>query len=175
MIDERKNVQATRTYCKHSRPLPYYNPNCRTPRHWCLPRTIALPDHPVTLVSLIFMTINLFIYWTAHIDRKVFLWLPFWQFYPQNLIWIQVVLVLFPFGQVVLARVVLARFPGWVVSAQLGQGVSAQFQKWVVSAQFKGWVVSAWFIYFGNACKFSGWVHPDSALIKLSKFMYYIS
>ena len=36
MIDERKNVQttSTRTYCKHSRPLPYYNPNCRTPRHW---------------------------------------------------------------------------------------------------------------------------------------------
>ena len=24
----------TRTYCKCSRPLPYCNPNCRTPRHW---------------------------------------------------------------------------------------------------------------------------------------------
>ena len=24
----------TRTDCKRSRPLPYYNPNCRTPRHW---------------------------------------------------------------------------------------------------------------------------------------------
>ena len=35
MTDERKNVQTTptRTYCKPSRPLPYYNPNCRTPRH----------------------------------------------------------------------------------------------------------------------------------------------
>ena len=35
-IDERKNVQTTptRTYCKCSRPLPYCNPNCRTPRHW---------------------------------------------------------------------------------------------------------------------------------------------
>ena len=24
----------TRTYCKRNRPLPYYYPNCRTPRHW---------------------------------------------------------------------------------------------------------------------------------------------
>ena len=32
-IDESKNVQTTptRTYCKCSRPLPYCNPNCRTP------------------------------------------------------------------------------------------------------------------------------------------------
>ena len=35
-IDESKNVQTnpTRTYCKCNRPLPYCNPNCRTPRHW---------------------------------------------------------------------------------------------------------------------------------------------
>ena len=35
-IKESKNVQTTptRTYCKRSRPLPYYYPNCRTPRHW---------------------------------------------------------------------------------------------------------------------------------------------
>ena len=35
-IDESKNVQTTptRTYCKRSRPLPYCNPNCRTPGHW---------------------------------------------------------------------------------------------------------------------------------------------
>ena len=35
-IDESKNVQTTpiRTYCKRSRPLPYCNPNCRTPPHW---------------------------------------------------------------------------------------------------------------------------------------------
>ena len=35
-IDESKNVQTTptRNYCKCSRPLPYCNPNCRTPRHW---------------------------------------------------------------------------------------------------------------------------------------------
>ena len=24
----------TRTYCKRNRPLPYYHPKCRTPRHW---------------------------------------------------------------------------------------------------------------------------------------------
>ena len=35
-IDESKNVQTTptRTYCKRNMPLPYYYPNCRTPRHW---------------------------------------------------------------------------------------------------------------------------------------------
>ena len=35
-IDESKNVQTTptRSYCKHNRPLPYCNQNCRTPRHW---------------------------------------------------------------------------------------------------------------------------------------------
>ena len=34
-IDESKNVQTTptRTYYKRSRPLPYCNPNCRTPWH----------------------------------------------------------------------------------------------------------------------------------------------
>ena len=46
--------------------------------------------------------------------------------------------VLFPLGQVILARVVLARFAGRVVSAQLGPVASAQFQRWVVSAGFKG-------------------------------------
>ena len=24
----------TRTYYKSNRPLPYYHPNCRAPRHW---------------------------------------------------------------------------------------------------------------------------------------------
>ena len=35
-IDESKKVQTTptRTYYKRSRPLPYCNPNCRTPRQW---------------------------------------------------------------------------------------------------------------------------------------------
>ena len=34
--DESKNDQTipTRTYCKRSRPLPYYHPKCRTPLHW---------------------------------------------------------------------------------------------------------------------------------------------
>ena len=44
-IAESKNVQTTptRTYCKHNRPLPYYHPNCRTPRHWKFPQ-----DHRTT-------------------------------------------------------------------------------------------------------------------------------
>ena len=35
-IEKSKNVQTTptRTYCKRNRLLPYYHPNCRTPRHW---------------------------------------------------------------------------------------------------------------------------------------------
>ena len=33
-IDESKNITPTRTYYKCSRPLPYCNPNYRTPRHW---------------------------------------------------------------------------------------------------------------------------------------------
>ena len=47
-IDESKNVQTTptRTYCKRNRPLPYCNPNCRTPGTGSLPSTIAPPDHP---------------------------------------------------------------------------------------------------------------------------------
>ena len=71
-IDESKNVQTTptRTYCKCNRPLPYYNPNCRTPRHWkftqhhrttqpphpgtgSLPSTIATPNHPSAPLSFI--------------------------------------------------------------------------------------------------------------------------
>ena len=45
MIDESKNVQTTptRTYCKCSRPLPYCNPNCRTPGTGSLSSTIAPP------------------------------------------------------------------------------------------------------------------------------------
>ena len=37
-LDESTNVQTTptRTDCKRSKPLPYHNPNCRTPRHWKL-------------------------------------------------------------------------------------------------------------------------------------------
>ena len=45
-IEESKNVQTTttRTYCQ--RTLPYYHPNCRTPRHWKFTQDIAPPDHP---------------------------------------------------------------------------------------------------------------------------------
>ena len=50
-IDESKNVQTTptRTYYKSSRPLPYCNPNCRTPRHWKFTqhhRTTRPPPRP---------------------------------------------------------------------------------------------------------------------------------
>ena len=51
---------------------------------------------------------------------------------PPQRIW--VILVLFPFGQVISAWVVLALFLMRVVSVQLGQVASAQFQRWVVSA-----------------------------------------
>ena len=30
----RRGRKKTRTYYKRYRPLPYYHPNCRTPRHW---------------------------------------------------------------------------------------------------------------------------------------------
>ena len=35
-IDDSKNILTTptRTYCKHSMPLPYCYQNCRTPRYW---------------------------------------------------------------------------------------------------------------------------------------------
>ena len=44
-IEERKisKLLQTRTYCKRNRPLPYYHPNCRTPRHWKFPQ-----DHRTT-------------------------------------------------------------------------------------------------------------------------------
>ena len=35
-----------RTYCKRSRPLPYCNSNCRTPRHWKFTQ-----HHPTTRPS----------------------------------------------------------------------------------------------------------------------------
>ena len=58
MIDERKNVQTTptRTFCKRSRPLPYCNPSCRTPRHWKFTqhhRTIRPPQRFNGLCSIL--------------------------------------------------------------------------------------------------------------------------
>ena len=55
-IDESKNVQTTptRTYYKRSRPLPYCNPNCRTPRHWKFTqhhRTTRPPQTPSSTIS----------------------------------------------------------------------------------------------------------------------------
>ena len=50
-IEESKNVQTTptRTYCKRNRPLPYYHPNCRTPRHWKFTQDhrTTRPPHPI--------------------------------------------------------------------------------------------------------------------------------
>ena len=49
-IEESKNVQTnpTRTYCKRSRPLPYYHQIVGRPGTGSLPSTIAPPDHPST-------------------------------------------------------------------------------------------------------------------------------
>ena len=56
-IDESKNVQTTptRTYCKHNRPLPYHNQNCRTPQHWKLTqhRRTTRPPHTRGQIRLI--------------------------------------------------------------------------------------------------------------------------
>ena len=48
-----------RTYCKRNRPLPYYHPNCRTPRHWkftqdhCTTRPPPLIGEEIVLSFLI--------------------------------------------------------------------------------------------------------------------------
>ena len=57
-IDVCKNVQTTptRTHYKRSRPLPYCNPNCRTPRHWKFTQhhrtTRPPPPPPHTLMDV---------------------------------------------------------------------------------------------------------------------------
>ena len=41
------STQPPPTYCKRNRPLPYYHPNCRSPRHWKFyqdHRTTRLPE-----------------------------------------------------------------------------------------------------------------------------------
>ena len=60
-IEESKNVQTTppphtHTYCKRSRPLPYYYPNCRTPRHW----KFTQDHHRTTQTPPISVKISLF-------------------------------------------------------------------------------------------------------------------
>ena len=44
-IEESKKVQTTRTrtYYKCNRPLPYYHPTCRTPRHWKFTQDHRMP------------------------------------------------------------------------------------------------------------------------------------
>ena len=55
-IDESKNVQTTptRTYYKSSRPLPYCNPNCRTPRHWKFTQHHRTTRPPPSRLSFLF-------------------------------------------------------------------------------------------------------------------------
>ena len=43
----------TRTYCKHSRPVPYDHPNCRMPRHWKFTQ-----GHRTTLSPLLLMRLE---------------------------------------------------------------------------------------------------------------------
>ena len=59
MIHESKNVQTTLTctYCKCSRPLPYCNPNCRTPPHWKFTPHQRTTQPPPTVCSDIFVLI----------------------------------------------------------------------------------------------------------------------
>ena len=49
-----KNVQTTptRTYCKRNRPLPYYHPICRTPRHWKFTQDHRTTRPPHTFTEL---------------------------------------------------------------------------------------------------------------------------
>ena len=53
-IDESKNIQTTptRTYCKRNMPLPYCNPNCRTPLHWKFTQHHRTTRPPTTLKEL---------------------------------------------------------------------------------------------------------------------------
>ena len=74
-IDESKNVQTTptRTYYKRSRPWPYCNSNCRTPRHWKFtqhhrttrppPCKGKFPREKGLLLGLILQKMGLGIFW----------------------------------------------------------------------------------------------------------------
>ena len=56
-IVESKNVQTTptRTYCKCSRPLPYFNPSCRTPRHWKFTQHHRTTQPPPLFLEIIYL------------------------------------------------------------------------------------------------------------------------
>ena len=55
-IDESKNVLTTltRTCCKCSRPLPYCNPNCRTPQHWKFTQYHRTTQPPPCSIRIVF-------------------------------------------------------------------------------------------------------------------------
>ena len=40
----------TRTYCKRNRPLPYYHPKCRTPRHWKFTQDLRTTRPPLAVL-----------------------------------------------------------------------------------------------------------------------------
>ena len=65
MIDESKNVQTTptRTHCKCSRPLPYCNPNCRTPRHWKFTQHHCTTRPPPAMVLGNFQSHSMLLIW----------------------------------------------------------------------------------------------------------------
>ena len=84
MKEESKNVQTTptRTYCKRNRPLPYYNQNCRTPRHWKftqdhlfsdvlaphynrLNETVLMMDHKIRFCGEIWLIIPKLLRWSG--------------------------------------------------------------------------------------------------------------
>ena len=60
----------TRTYCKLNRPLPYYHPKCRMPRHWTFtqdhrttqPPPLSLVKRALIAYSVFFKTLSKSIY-----------------------------------------------------------------------------------------------------------------
>ena len=88
-MDESKNVQSTPTgtYYKRRRPLPYYHPNCRTPRHRKFTqghRTTRPP--PIKLVSTIYLSKFAENLSTGSKDTSLYLWPCKWGQGHQNLI-----------------------------------------------------------------------------------------
>ena len=48
----------TRTFCKCNRPLPYYHPNCRTPRQWKFTQNHRTTRPPPKLKEVHFIIVN---------------------------------------------------------------------------------------------------------------------
>ena len=83
-IDESKNVQTTptRTYCKRSRPLPYYHLNCRTPRHWKITQYHCTTQPPLRIIKKALCTqICIMVCTNVHqcacMQRSTFKWFSF--------------------------------------------------------------------------------------------------